>query len=509
MSLLTLRRCGLVVGSLLLLNWGPLGEAAITAPTDIAGLQLWLDGTDAATITQSSGIVSQWNDKSGNARNFSQATVGAQPFFYTDNVTTSGAIRFSGTNQTLNNIGGTQPLAAGDDTFNYFIVWKPHTQTGGQAIYDQGGLNNIQHARAALFTDPAAYGFVGQGNDIRNVPYQAGNWVVTSMAIDAGAAAGMTVVHNNGTPITGANPTAALNVSSLLTRVAASSRPTANEFFNGDIAEIVVYNSVLSASERNDVINYLAEKHSLLSNANTGLDSIRHRWSFTTGANQQQDSVGTAHITSINGTPTFSGDKVTLDGTDWMRTAGLDSTIGKRTIVAWLTNTDLNQAGGGGVMTLEKGTDFDGIVWDEINPANNNWMNGIGFHNRSRDGGATETSTSEIMLAIVYDVDNSIEIYRDGVLYDSYTQGTFQQYLSENSTALFGLRHIGASPTFQGILNEARIYGDTLTPEQILQLFELGPDLLAEPMAVPEPASMVVWSLLALMLGAIGWRRRR
>lgn len=48
-------------------------------PTDEAGLALWLDASDASSITDSSGLVSQWNDKSGNARHMTQATGGLQP----------------------------------------------------------------------------------------------------------------------------------------------------------------------------------------------------------------------------------------------------------------------------------------------------------------------------------------------------------------------------------------------------------------------------------------------
>ena len=43
---------------------------AITDPTDIAGLQLWLDADDAGSFTLSGALVQQWNDKSGNANHF-------------------------------------------------------------------------------------------------------------------------------------------------------------------------------------------------------------------------------------------------------------------------------------------------------------------------------------------------------------------------------------------------------------------------------------------------------
>lgn len=41
--------------------------------------KLWLDASDTTTITDSSGAVSEWRDKSGNGYAFTQATGGAQP----------------------------------------------------------------------------------------------------------------------------------------------------------------------------------------------------------------------------------------------------------------------------------------------------------------------------------------------------------------------------------------------------------------------------------------------
>jgi hypothetical protein len=54
-------------------------------PLVISGLQLWLDASDSRTITESSGAVSQWNDKSGNSNNLTQGTESAKP---TTNATT-------------------------------------------------------------------------------------------------------------------------------------------------------------------------------------------------------------------------------------------------------------------------------------------------------------------------------------------------------------------------------------------------------------------------------------
>ena len=49
------------------------------SPTGISSLAVWLDGEDTSTITHSGGSISQWNDKSGNGRNFVQSTSADQP----------------------------------------------------------------------------------------------------------------------------------------------------------------------------------------------------------------------------------------------------------------------------------------------------------------------------------------------------------------------------------------------------------------------------------------------
>ena len=56
-------------------------ESNFILPTDLPGynLRLWLDAADASTITESGGLVSQWDDKSGNGNDAAQGTGSAQP----------------------------------------------------------------------------------------------------------------------------------------------------------------------------------------------------------------------------------------------------------------------------------------------------------------------------------------------------------------------------------------------------------------------------------------------
>jgi hypothetical protein len=59
---------------------------------------LWLDAADASTVTTVSGNVSQWNDKSGNARHATQATAGNQPSYTTAAQNNFNAITFTAAN---------------------------------------------------------------------------------------------------------------------------------------------------------------------------------------------------------------------------------------------------------------------------------------------------------------------------------------------------------------------------------------------------------------------------
>ena len=83
----------------------------------IGGCQLWLDAGDTSTITLSSSSVTQWNDKSGNARNY--ATLGTSPVYSS---VAGGSVTFS-QGQALTNSATWSGNGAGVDIFIVTTPW--------------------------------------------------------------------------------------------------------------------------------------------------------------------------------------------------------------------------------------------------------------------------------------------------------------------------------------------------------------------------------------------------
>ena len=275
-------------------------------------------------------------------------------------------------------------------------------------------------------------------------------------------------------------------------------------FLDGSVNEVRVYGSELSAG---DVSTLFTAGPSATANAARALANPIHRWSFNDGT--ANDSIGTAHGT-LNGGATIGGGQLSLDGVnDFVSTSNIAGAITAKTLVAWVTLGDLAQQSGG-ALTLQTGggATFDSITYGERTAGQ--WMNGSdGFarSNPANNGGAIQTSLSETMMAIVYDLDGTITLYRDGVLYASQTPGGPIEYLAGSSNVLLGLRHTGAGgdPFLAGLINEARIYGMALNASEIQTLFALGPNALA----VPEPASLAMWCVLAGVIGVCLRKRYR
>ena len=167
-----------------------------------------------------------------------------------------------------------------------------------------------------------------------------------------------------------------------------------------------------------------------------------HCWTFNDG--KANDSVGTAHGT-LEGNAVIENGQLHIPGSGRFITSAIGQAIGAKTLIAWTTLPDPGTSTMGSALTLESDDSalntFDGIVYGES--VAGRWMAGSAGWTRTeyqQSDGFAETSTSEIMIAIVYNTDNSVTVYRNGELYGAYTKGALVNYTA-SALAQIGPRH--------------------------------------------------------------------
>ena len=242
------------------------GAGGAFLPTDLSGLALWLDADDASSITEAtSNQVSQWDDKSGNARHFSQATSGDQP---ATNVTAQNGrnvIDFDGVSEVLYRtstfIHGLGPMsvfivisATAED--NMWVLSESstlsNTQLFGVFIMQSGAHNDKQ---AAFYRDDANNTDIDQTSFANGALYD--NSFNIGLVTDSGT------VHK--TFVDGGPQEHSLNYTRgtyALNRVSIGAlvRAAVSNWAAFSIGEIIIYDSVLSDADLNQVGNYLNGK---------------------------------------------------------------------------------------------------------------------------------------------------------------------------------------------------------------------------------------------------------
>jgi len=108
-----------VPGSLVA-NWVNFWNPAELSP------DLWLDATDASTITESSGSVSQWASKDGGNKLFTQGTASAQPATGTTTFNGLNVIKFDGNDRLGSTAASSVWNFLHDGTkYVFAAVWQP------------------------------------------------------------------------------------------------------------------------------------------------------------------------------------------------------------------------------------------------------------------------------------------------------------------------------------------------------------------------------------------------
>jgi hypothetical protein len=233
---------------------------AITDPTDIAGLIGWYDADDAATITSSSGVVDQWDNKTTGTGDFT-ATTTTRPTTGTATVNTRNALGFDGSDDQMTmDMGGTRTTP----TAIYVVAHFVGTPTNNADII---GMSDGRVAMRPRWTDGGGH-FVNQGSTLSNSGFLAADTTYVWGFIADGASSVMRV---NGTATTG---NAGSNSLQNTFRLGTSN---SSQYVAMNVCEIVIYDAALTSTDLDDLDDYFTDRWINAPAADTSLIVPRRR----------------------------------------------------------------------------------------------------------------------------------------------------------------------------------------------------------------------------------------
>ena len=244
--------CKLVVG----LNQSNRKEVFLTSlPTTNLKIRLRAD----LNVTSSGSAVSNWGDVSGFDNDASQSTSANQPTLVSNSMNGNPVIRFNGTNSKLT-LPTSATLGIQSNPYEMFVVAKSASSNvqflfaGGNNEQFEYHLNGgTQGARfipiSSTYIDVAATGSYTDGNaHIFSARASSSGGAVRVDGIDGGTSSANILSSNSGALQLGV-------------------RSDGTYYFNGDIAEVILYNTNLSPSDRSTVEHYLANRYGITSSA--------------------------------------------------------------------------------------------------------------------------------------------------------------------------------------------------------------------------------------------------
>lgn len=221
-------------------------DPAVFVPTDLTGLLIWLRADTGVTLT--SGRVSTWADQSGNGNDFVQSTAGNRPIPGTA-INGQATVTFDRARPDYVSKGSFSAPSAGE----VLIVLK------------NAGPNGSGDSPWQMTTDPQGSWYTwidaniyeNWGSTSRSTATAPGVGLDSAHVYNVRSAAGAYSVHIDGTQIysTGTNtvgfdPTLFLGYG-----------PSSSTGYSGDIAEVLIFDRVLSSGERDQVMGYLRDRY--------------------------------------------------------------------------------------------------------------------------------------------------------------------------------------------------------------------------------------------------------
>ena len=225
------------------------------APSEVptVGLRLHLDASDAeSVIADGSGVVETWHDRSGQANDAVQSLTSRRPTYVENALNGRAVVRFDGTNDhlILGDIGNDFSTAAhvfvvatvADNNYNLFT-----TRNNNTWWCEGGSTSNPGVFRSTALTNYST-NMPNSGTHIFAIESSASGWEMSIDGVSQGAGA---AGYNQGNAF----------------KIAAPDDSNSLKYLTGDIAEILVYNRILSDSEELQIAAYLSSRYDVATSA--------------------------------------------------------------------------------------------------------------------------------------------------------------------------------------------------------------------------------------------------
>lgn len=228
------------------------GKYNIFIPPALSNLKLWLDA-GTGVIKDGNNYVSIWYDQSGSGNNAAQSIQDKEPLWVSNTLYGKPVIRFDGTNDFITASGASGAM----NNFTIIYVIKPSVLSLNQVIAADGGWGQFEMHSAD------SNGGVYAGIDVatRLTPTDTGSGIYEvnkAETLEFTLEGGTGKLYKNGILKASKTMTATSNWTGF--RLGEDSTST----IYGDIAEVFVYNSVLSDNDRQVIENYLNNKYGIL-----------------------------------------------------------------------------------------------------------------------------------------------------------------------------------------------------------------------------------------------------
>ena len=268
-------------------------------PSDLSGLQLWLDAsyanslydaTSGGSLVEADGSVARWEDRSGNGRHATQSTTGSRPLRKASMQGGRDVLRFDGSDDFLSIPSSTSAFNfLHDGTSTLFIVYKwtspgssPDRRqllsnctnsdsvdgTTGSLVWLRNDFGTSSPYSKAQFV-VANNGATRSNSYTGDNSFPAGTFQVLTVESDPANStnADRVIFRNNGTV---KDDTAAGDGASVPTgnatydlHLCTQGGPDGRYYAQADLCEVILYDSTLSDTNRAAVEDYLKAKWSI------------------------------------------------------------------------------------------------------------------------------------------------------------------------------------------------------------------------------------------------------